>query len=142
MAERNPPKLLLVEDDLGLQRQLAWAFDDFEVFRASDRASAEAVLSRERPSVVLLDLGLPPDADGPSEGLATLQSVLRGSPERKVLMMSGQNARDFALQAMAPVAHDFNKKPIELDGLPHSVERTPRTPNPGQDTRQLRTPAT
>src|SRR3546814_17188572 len=76
MAERNPPKLLLVEDDLGLQRQLAWAFDDFEVFRASDRASAEALLSRERPSVVLLDHGLPPDADGPREGLATLQSEL------------------------------------------------------------------
>src|SRR3546814_4952780 len=101
MAERNPPKLLLVEDDLGLQRQLAWAFDDFEVFRASDRASAEAVLSRERPSVVLLDLGLPPDADGPSEGLATLQSVLRGSPESKVIMMSGQTERDFALKAVA-----------------------------------------
>ncbi|HEY9548005.1 MAG TPA: AAA family ATPase, partial [Kiloniellaceae bacterium] len=69
MAERKPPKLLLVEDDLGLQRQLAWTFDDFEVFRAGDRTAAVDVLERERPSVVLLDLGLPPDADGPSEGL-------------------------------------------------------------------------
>src|SRR3546814_911320 len=97
MAERNPPKLLLVEDDLGLQRQLAWAFDDFEVFRASDRASAEAVLSRERPSVVLLDLGLPPDADGPSEGSATLRAGLGGSAESKVVMMSGRYERDVSL---------------------------------------------
>src|SRR3546814_8506253 len=71
MAERNPPKLLLVEDDLGLQRQLAWAFDDFEVFRASDRASAEAVLSRERPSVVLLDRS--------EEHTSELQSLMRKS---------------------------------------------------------------
>src|SRR3546814_20493886 len=115
MAERNPPKLLLVEDDLGLQRQLAWAFDDFEVFRASDRASAEAVLSRERPSVVLPDLGLPPDADGPSEGLATLQSVLRGSPESQVIMLSGQTERHLALKAEAPGPTDFNTQPIALD---------------------------
>src|SRR3546814_2866116 len=93
MAERKPPKLLLVEDDLGLQRQLAWTFDDFEVFRAGDRTAAVDVLERERPSVVLLDLGLPPDADGPSEGLATLQAVLRASPESKVIMMSGQTER-------------------------------------------------
>src|SRR3546814_18053367 len=90
MAERKPPKLLLVEDDLGLQRQLAWTFDDFEVFRAGDRTAAVDVLERERPSVVLLDLGLPPDADGPSEGLATLQAVLRASPESKVIMKIGR----------------------------------------------------
>src|SRR3546814_12963007 len=127
MAERNPPKLLLVEDDLGLQRQLAWAFDDFEVFRASDRASAEAVLNRERPSVVLLDLGLPPDADRPSEGLATLQSVLRGSPESKVIMMSGQTERDFALKAVALGAYDFYQKPIALDEIPLIVGRAQRS---------------
>src|SRR3546814_18477382 len=90
MAERKSPKLLLVEDDLGLQRQLAWTFDDFEVLRADSRASAEQALERERPSVVLLDLGLPPAADGPSEGLATLQAVLRAYPESQGIMMRGQ----------------------------------------------------
>ncbi|HEY9536431.1 MAG TPA: PEP-CTERM-box response regulator transcription factor [Kiloniellaceae bacterium] len=137
MAERNPPKLLLVEDDLGLQRQLAWAFDDFEVFRASDRASAEAVLSRERPSVVLLDLGLPPDADGPSEGLATLQSVLRGSPESKVIMMSGQTERDFALKAVALGAYDFYQKPIALDEIQLIVGRAQRLFELEQENRKL-----
>ena len=126
MAEQKSPKLLLVEDDLGLQRQLAWTFEDFEVFRAGDRAAAEVVLEREQPSVVLLDLGLPPDADGPSEGLATLQAVLRASPDSKVIMMSGQTEREFALKAVALGAYDFYQKPISVDEIRLIVGRAQR----------------
>ncbi|MGD1876725.1 MAG: PEP-CTERM-box response regulator transcription factor [Kiloniellaceae bacterium] len=126
MADQKKPHLLLVEDDNGLQKQLAWAFDDFEVSRASDRASAQAVLDQERPSVVLLDLGLPPDADGPSEGLATLRAVLQASPESKVIMMSGQTDREFALKAVALGAYDFYQKPIAIDEIRLIVSRAQR----------------
>src|ERR1700754_3278021 len=117
MRDHKRPKLLLVEDDLGLQRQLAWTFEDFEVFRAGDRTAAENVLKREKPSVILLDLGLPPDADGPSEGLAALQSALRASPDSKVIMMSGQTERAFALKAVALGAYDFYQKPISVEEI-------------------------
>ncbi|HEY9550019.1 MAG TPA: PEP-CTERM-box response regulator transcription factor [Kiloniellaceae bacterium] len=137
MAERKSPKLLLVEDDLGLQRQLAWTFDDFEVLRADSRASAEQALERERPSVVLLDLGLPPDADGPSEGLATLQAVLRASPESKVIMMSGQTEREFALKAVALGAYDFYQKPISVDEIRLIVGRAQRLFELEQENRKL-----
>jgi len=126
MADQNKPHLLIVEDDGGLQKQLVWAFDDFEVSRASDRASAQAVLDEAQPSVVLLDLGLPPDADGPSEGLATLRAVLQASPESKVIMMSGQTEREFALKAVALGAYDFYQKPINIDEIRLIVSRAQR----------------
>ncbi|MPZ12394.1 MAG: PEP-CTERM-box response regulator transcription factor [Kiloniellaceae bacterium] len=137
MAERKSLTLLLVEDDLGLQRQLAWTFDDFEVLRADCRASAEQALERERPSVVLLDLGLPPDADGPSEGLATLQAVLRASPDSKVIMMSGQTEREFALKAVALGAYDFYQKPIAVDEIRLIVDRAQRLFELEQENRKL-----
>ena len=45
MAE-GKPKLLIVEDDQGLQAQLKWAYDDFEVIVVGDRASAIAARRR------------------------------------------------------------------------------------------------
>ncbi|WP_193369786.1 PEP-CTERM-box response regulator transcription factor [Pelagibius marinus] len=137
MAEHKRPKLLLVEDDQGLQRQLAWAFDDFEVLKAEDRPTAEAVLDQEKPSVVLLDLGLPPDADGPSEGLATLQAVLRASPDSKVIMMSGQTEREFALKAVALGAYDFYQKPLSVDEIRLIVGRAQRLYELEQENRRL-----
>lgn len=137
MRDHKRPKLLLVEDDLGLQRQLAWTFEDFEVFKAEDRMAAENVLKRERPSVILLDLGLPPDADGPSEGLATLQAALRASPDSKVIMMSGQTEREFALKAVALGAYDFYQKPISVDEIRLIVGRAQHVFELEQDNRRL-----
>jgi two-component system NtrC family response regulator len=137
MRDQKRSKLLLVEDDLGLQRQLAWTFEDFEVLRAEDRATAETVLKREKPSVILLDLGLPPDADGPSEGLATLQAALRASPDSKIIMMSGQTEREFALKAIALGAFDFYQKPISVDEIRLIVGRAQHVFELEQDNRRL-----
>jgi two-component system NtrC family response regulator len=71
------PKLLVVEDDLGLQRQLRWAYEDYEVIAAADRASAIEALRLHEPDVVTLDLGLPPDPDGTSEGFAAMRRCWR-----------------------------------------------------------------
>ncbi|MFQ5773778.1 MAG: PEP-CTERM-box response regulator transcription factor [Kiloniellaceae bacterium] len=116
-------RLLIVEDDSGLQRQLRWAFESYEVFAAGDRESALEITTRERPPVVVLDLGLPPDPDGPSEGLATLEEILAVTPESKVIMMTGQSDRAFAVQAVAKGAYDFYQKPVEADILGLVVDR-------------------
>ncbi|RMD65003.1 MAG: PEP-CTERM-box response regulator transcription factor [Alphaproteobacteria bacterium] len=117
------PKILIVEDDSGLQRQLRWAFDGYRVLSASDRKSALEVAIREQPPVVLLDLGLPPDADGPREGMATLAELLEYLPDSKVIMMTGQNDRSHAVQAVASGAYDFYQKPVDADVLSLIVER-------------------
>ena len=66
------PVLLIVEDDEGLQRQLKWAYEGYRVIGATDRAQAIEMVRLHEPAVVTLDLGLPPDPDGTSEGFATL----------------------------------------------------------------------
>ena len=116
-------KLLIVEDDEGLQRQLRWAYDDYEVLIASDRDQAINLLRAEEPPVVTLDLGLPPDPNGVSEGFATLETILSLKPETKVIVASGHGARDSALRAIASGAYDFYQKPVDIDQLGLIVRR-------------------
>ena len=116
-------KLLIVEDDKGLQKQLRWSFDAYEVVVADDRASALSQVRRHQPPVVTMDLGLPPDPDGASEGLATLQQILADAPGTKVIVLSGNQERANALKAVAMGAYDFHQKPCEPELLRLVVER-------------------
>ncbi len=121
--ETTKRKLLIVEDDLGLQRQLKWSYEDFEVLCASNRAEAMAMLRAEEPDVVTLDLGLPPDPDGVTEGFATLDEMLRLKPDTKVIVASGHNAKESALRAISAGAWDFYQKPVDIDELHLIVKR-------------------
>jgi len=116
-------KLLIVEDDPGLQRQLRWAYDGYEVIVAGDRATALEALRAEEPDVVTLDLGLPPDPDGVTEGFATLAEILKLKPDTKVIVASGHGARESAQRAIADGAWDFYQKPIDIDQLGLIVAR-------------------
>jgi two-component system NtrC family response regulator len=115
--------LLAVEDDKGLQSQLRWAFDGFEVAIAGDREEAIAQLRRVEPGVVLLDLGLPPDPGGVTEGLATLREILSLVPETKVIVVTGDNDRSNAVKAIASGAYDFYQKPVDVEILSLIVNR-------------------
>jgi len=117
------PKLLIVEDDPGLQRQLKWAFDDFEVIVADSRQAAVAGLRRHEPPVVLQDLGLPPDPEGVSEGFTTLLEILKLAPHTKVIVVTGQLDRDNAVKAVGQGAYDFYQKPVDMDVLRLIVQR-------------------
>lgn len=121
--QKHLPKLLIIEDDPGLQRQLRWAYDGYEVLVASDRAEAIALLRAEAPDVVTLDLGLPPDPDGVTEGFATLDAILSLKPDTKVVVASGHGARESALRAIEHGAWDFYQKPIDIDQLGLIVSR-------------------
>ena len=115
--------LLIVEDDAGLQKQLKWSFDDLEVVIAGNREAALVAVRRYEPAVVTLDLGLPPDADGASEGLATLEQILALAPATKVIVVSGNQDRANAVQAVAAGAYDYYHKPIEPEILRLIVNR-------------------
>ena len=125
-AEKPKPKLLIVEDDVGLRRQLTWTFEDYQVLAAGDRGSALALATAEEPSVVTLDLGLPPDADGASEGLAALEQIRTAVPHAKVIIVTGNDGRDHALKAIDLGAYDFYQKPIEADTIRLIVDRARR----------------
>ena len=119
----TPRKLLVVEDDEGLQRQLRWSYEDYDVTVAGDREAALEAVRAEDPAVVTLDLGLPPDPDGTSEGFATLDAILKLKPETKVIVASGHGARESAIRAIAAGAFDFYQKPVDIDELGLIVRR-------------------
>ncbi len=116
-------RLLLVEDDPGLQRQLAAALDAFEVDCAGTREEALHALRRKEPAIVLQDLGLPPDPDGVEEGFATMTALLRAAPRVKIIVVTGREEREHALRAMRLGAYDFCPKPVDPRMLPLIVDR-------------------
>jgi two-component system NtrC family response regulator len=122
-VKTEPRKLLVVEDDEGLQRQLRWSYEDYEVIVAGDRGAAIDAIRMHEPAVVTLDLGLPPDPDGVTEGFATLDEILRVRPSTKVIVASGHGARESARRAIASGAFDFYQKPVDIDELGMIVRR-------------------
>jgi len=128
MADVNK-RLLVVEDDVGLQSQLKWCFDDQEVVIAGDRSEAIAHLRRYEPAVVLLDLGLPPDPGGATEGIATLEEILTIAPRTKVIVVTGNDEHDNAVKCIGLGAYDFYQKPIDPTTLALVVERAYRVYN-------------
>ncbi|WP_152206744.1 PEP-CTERM-box response regulator transcription factor [Marinobacter changyiensis] len=120
-------RLLIVEDDPGLQSQMRWCFsDDLEIAVASDRESALAALRRLEPDVVTLDLGLPPDPGGASQGFALLEDILRLSPQTKVVVVTGREDKENAVKAIGMGASDFYQKPLDADILTFVVNRALR----------------
>jgi two-component system NtrC family response regulator len=129
--------LLVVEDDTGLQSQLRWAFGGFEVAISGDREEAINQLRRHEPGVVLLDLGLPPDPGGVTEGLATLTEILSLSPETKVIVVTGDSDRANAVKAIGLGAYDFYQKPVDPELLNLMVERAYRVHELEKENRRL-----
>ena len=119
----DKPKLLILEDDEGLRRQYRWALSDYALFLAGARAEALEMMRVERPPLAVVDLGLPPDPDGATEGLAALETILGMAPETKVIVASGNESRAHALKAISLGAYDFYQKPIEIDVLRTILDR-------------------
>ncbi len=116
-------KLLIIEDDPGLQKQLRWSFDEYDVVVAGDREAALAQIRRHEPAVVTMDLGLPPDPDGATEGLATLQQILALAPATRVIVLTGNQDRANAVKAIALGAYDFHQKPCDQEVLGLVLQR-------------------
>jgi len=133
----SKPKLLVVEDDAALAAQYRWAFPDCRVLQASNRNQAVQIAERDQPAAVLLDLGLPPDADGVSEGFAALQGLLRVSPGTPIVVVSGQGQRENMLRAVAEGAYDFCEKPVDLPVLRTIIDRALRLRELEEENRRL-----
>ncbi len=116
-------KLLIVDDDKGIQKQLKWSLSDYDVVLADDRQSAIAAVRRHEPKVITLDLGLPPDEANASEGLAALQEILTIAPHSKVIVITGNDDRTNALAAIAAGAYDFYQKPVDTEVINVIVAR-------------------
>ena len=131
------PRLLIVEDDEGLCSQYRWAFPACELAIAHNRAQALAAAQKDRPPVAIVDLGLPPDQDGVSEGFATLEALQRQAPDTKVIVATSHGDRMHALRAIGGGAYDFCEKPMDIALLRTIVERALRVHELEEENRRL-----
>ena len=116
--------ILIVDDDEAIRTQMKWTLSgEYEIALAEDRAGAIEAFHRNKPVVTLLDLGLPPRANEPEEGLAALSDILRANQTAKVIVISGQSEKKNALQAVGSGAYDFLCKPVDPDELKLLLKR-------------------
>ena len=119
----NSRRLLIIEDDPGLQSQMKWCFEGCKTFTAGDAATAETIVRKEEPQVITLDLGLPPDPGGSEIGFQLLETLARITPRTKVIVITGREENHHAVRAVSCGAYDFYHKPIESETLQFAVER-------------------
>lgn len=118
-------RLLIVDDNEDILRQLRWGFsaEGYEVHQAQNADDALAIQRKASPQVVTLDLGLPPDAEGRTEGFRCLGELLAADPLCKVIVVTGHHDNDNALRSVRSGAYDFCRKPVDLDELKVIVRR-------------------
>ena len=138
MTTERMRSLLIVEDDLALQKQIKWSLDQFDSVTAHDRESALVQLRRHAPAVVTMDLGLPPDADSVSEGFKLLEQILSVDSDIKIIVLTGQNDQANALRAISLGAYDFLAKPFEPELLNLTIGRAFRLFELQSENRRLR----
>ena len=132
-------KLLIIDDDEDLRTQMKWALTgDYDVYLAEDRPSAIALINKEQPAVITLDLGLPPNPAGVEEGFAVLDHILDEYGHTKVIIITGRGEKEHALRAVGKGAYDFFYKPIELDELKVVLKRAFHVSQLEQEQRELR----
>jgi two-component system NtrC family response regulator len=132
--------ILLVEDDEGLRRQMQWALEPYRVVAAANRGEAISCLKTDSDlRIVVLDLGLPPDPDGTSEGLEILEEILDHAPQTKVIIVSGNSDRNAAIAAVGRGAFDFIPKPVDIDVLKIVIDRAARVYDLEYENRALKT---
>ncbi|MEM7255087.1 MAG: sigma 54-interacting transcriptional regulator, partial [Pseudomonadota bacterium] len=138
MSKNAKRPLLIVEDDAGLQSQLRWSFEGYDVLISGDRENAISQIRRHEPPVVTLDLGLPPDPANATEGLAALEEILTLAPDTKVIVVTGNDDRENALRSISIGAYDFYQKPIDPDVLSLIVDRAYHVHELEADNRRLK----
>jgi len=129
--------ILVLDDDKGICTQYRWLLSQHRVLAANSREEAVPIFTQERPAVAIVDLGLPPDPDGATEGLAAVSQFLRIAPDAKIIVVTGQDTHEYAVRAVALGAYDFLRKPVEPDVLSLTVDRALRLHELEQENRRL-----
>jgi two-component system NtrC family response regulator len=133
----NNVKLLIIDDDPGMQKQLKWCFSEMDVDISDSRKQALKLAEKNRPAVVILDLGLPPDPANASEGLKLLDELLQLDNAFKIIVVTGNEDRANALKAIELGAYDFYQKPVDPDVLRLIVSRAHNLYQIEQENREL-----
>ncbi|MBE9531695.1 MAG: PEP-CTERM-box response regulator transcription factor [Proteobacteria bacterium] len=119
------PVVLIIEDDKDIREQMKWALSkEYVVHTAGDRIEGLRVIGNKSPDAVTLDLGLPPDEGGSTEGMACLKEIIALDPLAKVIVITGNTEKENALKGVSMGAYDYLAKPVEMDDLKVILKRS------------------
>jgi DNA-binding NtrC family response regulator len=141
MSEETQQKVtvLVVDDDTAVRRQLYWALnEEFRVLEAGTREEALEMLHQEKIDVVLSDLRLPPALDDITEGLAIVEAAHAEHPAVPVIVITGSDSRQAALEAVRHGASGFYEKPFDEYAVSHIVSQAARLYRLEQEVLRLR----
>jgi two-component system NtrC family response regulator len=125
--ERRAGRVLVIDDEDGVRTQLRWGLSDrFEVSVAGSSEDARKAVQQGLFDAVTLDLGLPPDPDGPTEGLRLLEEFLAHDPAMKVVVLTGNTDHENAIRAVQLGAYDYYLKPVDVKELGLILQRACR----------------
>jgi len=109
-------KILIVDDDADMRRGLSLRLkaNGYEPVFATDAVLAVTIAVKEKPDLVLLDLGLPG-----GDGSLVMQRLLKLAPLTGVpiIIISARDAVSNEQQLLGAGAHSYFQKPIDIDGL-------------------------
>ncbi len=118
-------KLLIIEDENSVAKQLRWGLDkEYDITAVSDADQARPLLASSVFPVATLDLGLPPYSDTPQQGFELLEEIASIAPQTRVIVITGNAEEENAVKAIALGAADFCAKPIDLKLLKIILSRT------------------
>jgi DNA-binding NtrC family response regulator len=141
MSEERQEKVtvLVVDDHDAVRRQLYWALkDEYHVLEAATREEAIEKLQHENVDVVLSDLKLPPVEDDISEGLAIIEAARRERPPVPIIVITGSDHKEAAMEAVRRGAYGFFEKPFDPDEILHIVHQAARVRRLEQQILRLR----
>jgi two-component system NtrC family response regulator len=121
------PKILVVDDEENILKQMCWALDaEYEVLTSSNEGEALSLFEKQRPPVATLDLSLNPQNPSDLGGMRLLEQILSQEPFTRVIVVTGNNESSNALRAVRLGAFDYYSKPIRLDELKVMIQRAVR----------------
>jgi two-component system NtrC family response regulator len=111
-------RILIVEDEMSMAKQLKWGLrDTYEISVAENAGEALNLFNTDDPVVVLLDLGLPPSPETAEEGLKLLEEIVAKKLGTKVVVITGNTEKNIAVKAVSLGAYDYHQKPVDLEEL-------------------------
>lgn len=111
-------KILIVDDEEHIGKQMKWALShEYETFLARNTNETIRILNKEHPSLITLDLGLPPNPRDAATGLKLLEQITEFDRTIKVIVITGNEEKQNALEAIGIGAYDYYYKPVDVDEI-------------------------
>ena len=134
--EMEKHKILIVDDDPDLRRALKLRLraNHYDTLQAGDGYAAIAVASKEHPSLIILDLGLPA-----GDGYIVLERLQSNDTlsDIPVIVLTARDSQSSEKRSLAAGAAAFFQKPADNNELMELIRATlqnagPPSPAPSQ----------